>query len=177
MTIFISGIYGVGKSTIGKKLSEMTKKPYYSASELISKRNGEEYKTNKVVKDKIDNQNILINAVNDIKRELGDVLLDGHFCIINKEGKIEELPVFVYKKIGINCIVLIEAEIAEVVSNLKKRDNIKYKLDTLSEMKTKERELAKKIACELGVNLIIHNAIYDGLDAKRIFDKLEFKGE
>ena len=36
-TIFLAGVYGVGKSTIGKKLNDLTNIPFYSASDLMVK--------------------------------------------------------------------------------------------------------------------------------------------
>jgi len=40
-TYFLAGIYGVGKSTIGEKLSTVLDIPFYSAGDLISQVNGE----------------------------------------------------------------------------------------------------------------------------------------
>ena len=49
--IFFAGIYGVGKSTLSSKLSETMSLPEYSASELISMSNNEQYGKNKFVSD------------------------------------------------------------------------------------------------------------------------------
>ena len=64
--IFVAGVYGVGKSTLCEKLSKELSIPFYSASDLISKVNGESYGTNKVVKDKSQNQDILADVIHQI---------------------------------------------------------------------------------------------------------------
>ena len=41
--IFIAGSYGVGKTTLCNQISKVMKIPSYSASDLISKQNNEQY--------------------------------------------------------------------------------------------------------------------------------------
>ena len=82
--IFISGVYGVGKSTLCSKLSSMTGIPAFSAGDLISEINGEVYGRNKVVKDAKSNQDILISAVDTKLKEYSRFLLAGHFCIVDR---------------------------------------------------------------------------------------------
>ena len=55
-TIFIAGSYGVGKSTLCDKLSKALGLPTYSAGDLISSINGEQYGANKAVQNKETNQ-------------------------------------------------------------------------------------------------------------------------
>lgn len=65
-TIFLAGIYGVGKSTLAERISATTGLPCFSAGDLISRVNGEKYGANKFVTDKEKNQDIL--AVSDLSR-------------------------------------------------------------------------------------------------------------
>lgn len=90
--IFIAGAYGVGKSTLCNKLSLTLGIPSFSAGDLISEVNGEIYGQNKVVKDKTENQNILIAAIKDRLNTHPVFLLAGHFCIFNKKTKLKFFP-------------------------------------------------------------------------------------
>ena len=54
-TIFIAGVYGTGKSTICSALAERLHIPAFSAGDLISVINGEQYGANKAVADKDNN--------------------------------------------------------------------------------------------------------------------------
>lgn len=51
-TYFPAGIYGVGKSTLGLKLSKKLNLPFFFSRDLISQENGETYSANKAVADK-----------------------------------------------------------------------------------------------------------------------------
>lgn len=62
-TIFIAGSYGVGKSTLCDNLSRVSGVPAYSAGDLISCINGEQYGANKVVQDKEANQDIFVKSL------------------------------------------------------------------------------------------------------------------
>ncbi len=44
--LFLAGIYGVGKSTLGETLSQRQGIPFYSAGDLISQVNAEIYGAN-----------------------------------------------------------------------------------------------------------------------------------
>lgn len=96
--IFIAGTYGVGKSTLCDKLCRKLNIPAFSAGDLISEINGETYGKNKVVKNKIANQNILISAVEKKLSLYPTFLLAGHFCIFDKSDEVEILPWNLYMR-------------------------------------------------------------------------------
>lgn len=98
---FIAGVYGVGKSTIIEKLSASTGLPAFSAGDLISAQNGEEYGANKAVSDKSRNPKILIDCVSELLLNNPRILLAGHFCVKTKEGQVDRLPGFVFESISI----------------------------------------------------------------------------
>ena len=106
--IFVAGVYGVGKSTLCESISKILEVPYYSASDLISNINGELYGVNKIVKDKDNNQNILIDAINQIYADNRSILLAGHFCIFDKNYEVDILPEGVFSQLKIKKIILEE---------------------------------------------------------------------
>lgn len=85
-TNFVAGMYGVGKNTLCEKLSQRMNIPFYSAGDLISHINGEEYGANKAVADKNKNQDILVEEVNALLIHQPQIILAGHFCIFNTEN-------------------------------------------------------------------------------------------
>ena len=90
-TILIAGSYGVGKSTLCAALSMASLIPTFSAGDLISNVNGEQYGANKVVKNKEENQDILAVEVNRILAHYDTILLAGHFCIFDKYDNVVKL--------------------------------------------------------------------------------------
>lgn len=97
-TIFVAGSYGVGKSTLCSALSNVLTIPAYSAGDLISNVNGEQYGANKAVKDKDANQDILTFEIEKKLEQYPTILLAGHFCIFDKLNCVEKLPHSVLRK-------------------------------------------------------------------------------
>lgn len=91
-TIFVAGSYSVGKSTLCNALSKVLTIPAYSAGDLISNVNGEQYGANKAVKNKDANQDILAIEVKKKLEQHTTILLAGHFCIFDKLNCVEKLP-------------------------------------------------------------------------------------
>lgn len=168
--IFVAGTYGVGKSTLIKKLSQELNILEYSASDLISSVNKEEYGSDKIVKDKNKNQFILIDAVKKILNKESSILLAGHFNIFGEHNQVEELPRFVYEELEIELILLLEAEIEKIQMNLMQRDNRKYKTENLISLQNAERSVAEDISSRLNKPLYVHKMNFDLQDVTTCTD-------
>ena len=171
-TIFIAGVYGVGKSTLARELALIKKIPHYSSSALISAINGEQYGRNKSVKDKYRNQDILTACVSQLLEETEQIILTGHFCILGDQNKVEELPQNVFYNLELDSIVLLEASPDRIVCNLHTRDGIQYPLDTIRALSVQERTCAQLVSNVLGCPLVIHHMCYDGSDLEILMSKL-----
>lgn len=164
--IFVAGIYGVGKSTLCRKLSMNMGIPFYSAGDLISGVNGEKYGANKAVGDKDKNQQILVSAMDLLLKQQPHIVLAGHFCIFTADNSIELLPRSVFHNLHIETIILLEAEASVIQANLQNRDNKQYSLAALQELQAREREVAYSIAAELSCKLVIHNMEFSDTDVE-----------
>lgn len=164
-TIFVAGSYGVGKSTLCDILSHRLGIPCFSAGDLISKVNGEKYGATKAVSDKSANQDILAIEVQKILSSSSKILLAGHFCIFDKSNRVEPLPDTIYSNLGIACILLLEADPAQIISNLGKRDKKAYTQEEITKLIIAENNYAHKIANTLSCPLFVHNMHFDGTDA------------
>jgi len=125
-TIFVAGIYGVGKSTLCDTLSKELKIPAYSAGDLISSVNGERYGANKAVTDKISNQVILSMQVQKLLEVTPQILLAGHFCIFDKNNGVDYLPEIIFSDLNIERIRLLKAPVSTILRNLSLRDKKVY---------------------------------------------------
>lgn len=162
--IFMAGAYGVGKSTLGNKISKELNIPFYSAGDLISENNNERYGANKFVKDKVENQNILVKAVENKLSKETTIILAGHFCIFNKNNEVEYIPKFVFQQMHLAKIILLETDATIIYNNLKKRDNKEYSIELIEELIRTERNTAKRMANNLNIPLIIHKMKFDSSD-------------
>lgn len=171
-TYFLAGIYGVGKSTLGFKLSEKLNLPFFSSGDLISQVNGETYGANKAVADKDKNQNILAVRVSELLADTESILLAGHFCIVNRESNVEDLPEDIFDKLNISKIILLEADVDRIANHLQKRDSKSYTRSTIECLAKREHELAVSTATRLGCSLIIHHMDYSDTDISSIMEVL-----
>lgn len=166
-TIFVAGVYGVGKDYLCDKISTIMGIKKFSASQLISSINKENYKENKDVKDKNNNQIILKEEVHKLLRKYNTIILTGHMCIMNKNMTIEELPQDVYDNLEITSMVLLKNKPDAIVQNLMKRDKKEYNVKLIDEFQRKEEELFIKTAKVIKAKSLIIDLLYDNSDLER----------
>lgn len=171
-TIFIAGSYGVGKSTLCNALSKILRVPAYSAGDLISNINGEQYGANKAVQDKDANQDILASEVKKILEQCPTILLAGHFCIFDKLNRVEKLPYSIFEKISMEQILLLEADSERILSNISIRDKKKYEHRQIELLLKEERWAAIEVSKQCGCNLHIHQMSFDGSDLQKCCELL-----
>jgi adenylate kinase len=130
--------------------------PAFSAGDLISSVNGEIYGVNKNVANKFKNQDILSQVVCNQLRVNTQILLAGHFCIFDREYKVDCLPESIFEYLDMESILLLEADLNRVIENLSNRDKKNYTHDQLSALAEAEQEAAQRVAKKIGCNLLIH---------------------
>jgi len=148
--IFIGGIHGVGKGTLCKKLSEKYSLKHLSASEVL-KWNEISTKYNKKVKNFESTQTRLISGLKKIITRNETYLLDGHFCLLNKNGNPEKISEETFLKIRPKAIIVMTEDIDVIIDRLKGRDDSKYNYNTLSKMQDLELNYSKEISLKLKV--------------------------
>lgn len=166
--LFLAGIYGVGKSTLGETLSQRQGIPFYSAGDLISQVNGEIYGANKVVADKVGNQDILAIQIERLLKRYDRILLAGHFCIVNKRGEVDCLPQDAFINLHLDKIILLEAEKEQILDHLRVRDAKKYSPELVAALMQTEREMAYAVSAELNCPIATHCMTYSSTDVLTI---------
>lgn len=175
-TIFVAGVYGVGKSTLCELMSKYSLIPFFSAGDLISKVNGEQYGANKVVNDKDKNQYILANEVNKKLGQHKRIILAGHFCIFDMNNHVVQLPESVFEKLSIEKILLLEADPIRILDNLKKRDNREYELTQIYSLLKSESAAAELVSQKINCPLKIHNMKFDATDLQLCKELIKARG-
>lgn len=152
---FVGGIHGVGKSTICRQICDKLKLEYLSASELIKWEVITNNTRNKKVQNISENQDRLIMGLSNISQKNKYYLLDGHYCLINKESEIVNIPIETFKLINPFSLNIILGDTTEIKSRLEKRDRIPYSIEFLKEMQERELEYAKYLSQMLALPLNI----------------------
>ena len=167
-TIFISGAYGTGKSTLCSALSMRLDIPTFSASDLISAINGEQYGLNKAVTNKENNQVLLTKCMWELNQKHKRIILAGHFCIFNSNNGVEVLPETVYHALNISRIILLETNVQTILEHLNYRDGKDYPACSVAALLIKEREQGEKIAKRLNCPLDIYRMTFTEKDTNCI---------
>lgn len=152
---FIGGIHGVGKSTICRQICDEVKLEYLSASELIKWKDINEDVQNKKVKNIPATQDRLIIGLANTVQKNKSYLLDGHYCLLNCENEIVNIPLDTFKSINPISLNIILGDINEIRDRLEKRDNRPYDQELLTRMQESELNYARHLSKTLGVTLTI----------------------
>jgi len=148
--IFIGGIHGVGKGTMCKEISQKYSLEHLSASEVLKWEEISD-KKNKKVENFVSTKSRLINGLKNIIKPNIKYLLDGHFCLLNKNEKPEKIQEDIFYSINPKAIVVMTCEIDTIISRLSSRDKSNYNYEILSEMQNLETQYAKEIARNLKI--------------------------
>jgi len=151
---FLSGIHGVGKGYLGKKISESMNVSVYTASDLI-RQYGQQAIDGKIVSNINRNQDLLISAIQEIIPSNEDFILDGHLCLISKNNEISRIPKTTYESIGLKIMIVLMDNPKEIANRLFKRDNKVYDEAFLESFQAEEVRYAKELCNELNIELLV----------------------
>ena len=155
--IFIGGVHGVGKTTLCKKIESRFNIEHFSASNLIAKEKAEENLRNKQVENITGNQDFLVTAINKYFKSETWYLLDGHFCLLNKNNEITKIPYSTYEGICPSAIIVLVDEPENIYTRLNLRDSIKHDLSLLRSFQEQEIDYADYIKDKLNIPYIMCN--------------------
>lgn len=148
---FVGGIHGVGKTTFCMNLSKDLDIPSFTASEIINKStSNKQIEVDKI----IDNQKLLINGLSLIAKST-DILLDGHFVLLNHNHEIIRISMDAFKDINPKVIFVLIDTPKAIYNRLLRRDNTQYSIETLEKMQKEEISNAKAISEELNIPLYV----------------------
>lgn len=175
--IFIGGIHGVGKTTLCRSLCAKFNIEHHSASELISKFKQVEFSSNKLTATIEGNQDALIMAIDEFLVKDAYYLLDGHFCLLDQNGKVIRIPLSTFTSMLPVAIILLYDDPIGIYSRLKERDKEKYDVALLASFQEEEASHSEKIARGLGVPFIKANPFMDSETISSFVVSLLDRGE
>ncbi|WP_054942599.1 ATP-binding protein [Paenibacillus ihuae] len=157
--IFVAGIHGVGKTSFCKEISAQYNIKSFSASQLISSKTNIDYFENKKVSNIDENQNILIEAIKELRLHNNLFILEGHFCLLDKHGVISRIPKSTFFSLQIKGIIVLSAPIEIIYSRLKNRGTEVVSISFLKKFLEEEMIYSHEISNILDVPYIVHNDI------------------
>ena len=171
--VFLSGIHGVGKGYLGKKIYESMNLSLYTASNLI-RQYGLQTIDDKIVTNINKNQDLLLSAICEIIPSNEDFILDGHLCLISKNNEISRIPKTTFQSIGLKVMIVLIDNPKEIANRLFKRDNKVYDEAFLDSFQAEEVKYAEELCNELNIKLLVCE-----MDVTKIenFIKIHFLGD
>lgn len=170
--IFVAGIHGVGKTTVCNYFSDHYKIPHYSASTLISERKMQYFSKNKKVEHIEENQDFLIEAIDSLDINDSYLLLDGHFCLLNTEGKITRIPEKTFKKLSpIGIVVLVDSE-ENILLKIENRDGYRHDITLITSLQQEELTYSKEVSDTLHIPYFLHKMSDDIHTLLEFFDSI-----
>ena len=117
--IFVGGVHCVGKTTFMNNAKDSIPiLQTLSCSEVLKWENP----SDKNVEDIKANQNRLIDKLIEIIDIDKPYLLDGHFCLLNKEGNVEAINIETFREINPEMIILLVDNVDIIKQRLSDRD-------------------------------------------------------
>ncbi len=157
--IFIGGIHGVGKSTLCAKISDHMVIKSYSASNLIKSVSNIEFPSDKKIEGINKNQDLLIYAVDKYIDPDCYCLLDGHFCLLNKDGEVSSIPMTTFSNLSPAAIIVLTNDTNIIYSQIKSRDNNEMDVKSISYFQDREIEQSKLVSQSLDIPWVSENPI------------------
>ncbi|ASF99816.1 hypothetical protein B9J80_05730 [Vibrio sp. V12_P9A6T4] len=164
--IFISGVHGVGKSTLCSQINKHIHIMAYSCSDLI-KANSSYIEASKVVDKAEANQKALITGLSTINDE--KILLDGHFCLIGQDETIIELDYQVFEQINPDVVVNVVADAKEIHRRLMLRDDTCISLELIDKLQRQESRNSHEFCFERGIAIVDY---YSGDNVSHLLKQL-----
>jgi adenylate kinase len=145
----------VGKSTMCARLAEGVGAVHLSSGDLIRQSTTDALRTSseKPVGDIGRNQDVLIAAL--AAHDAGEVILDGHFVLLQTNGDIAEVPADIFKELAPVGVLLVVDTPQAIASRLWARDGTRYEETFLAEMQRREKAAADFVIRSIGAPLHI----------------------
>ncbi|MGB1188254.1 MAG: ATP-binding protein [Cycloclasticus pugetii] len=157
--IFIGGIHGVGKSTLCTKIFDLLGIKSYSASKLIQSVSNLEFPLDKKIQGINKNQDLLITAVEEHVNPNIYCLLDGHFCLLNQNGEVSDIPLTTFTELSPAATIVLTNEPGTIYTQIKDRDGTEMDIKKITAFQDRELEYSKLVSQALNIPWLTDNPV------------------
>jgi adenylate kinase len=151
--IFIGGVHGVGKGHICQIIKSKVDIIHLTASEVLKWKDISDL-DNKFVQDIKETQDLLIVNLKKIVEKDKQYLLDGHYCLFNKNRESERVPFKTFEDLNLSKIIIVFEDAKTIKQRLELRDGKIYNLDQITQFQNMEMNYAKEISQKLNLPLM-----------------------
>lgn len=153
--IFLSGIHGVGKTTLIKRLEQDLKITCYSSSLLIENELKNKMPIDKKVSDIKYNQLILEKAIDKLYKTGNIFILEGHLCLLDNDGKVVRIPKKTFYNLHLDMIIVIIDDIEKISKRNLGKSELLSNIEFICEFQKQEIDYAKFLGEFLQIQIMI----------------------
>ena len=127
---------------------------HYTASGLIKtqKKLGQD----KRVRDVNENQDHLVTALDQVRSNAKNILLDGHFCLLDENSQPKPIATSTFENISPVTLILLEAPPSTIYARMVIRDpSSALSIPVIENLQRAERRRAKELSKHLNIPLFI----------------------
>jgi adenylate kinase len=159
--IFVGGVHGAGKTTLGRRLAEIVRGLHVTAGALILAATPNIATSNsiqnKTVRDIESNQERLLQALSALLADCSSerasaIILDGHFCLLHTSQRIVPVPTDVFRAIAPAVLVLVETD-RELICERQASRGATLTIERIGEFQALERKHAQAVSLAIGAPL------------------------
>lgn len=152
--VFCGGVHGVGKSSLCRALADQMNAVHLSAGALL-RAAGLAKRSQYAVPDVRNNQASIQTALQEFRAEHYDrpIVLDGHFCLLTAQNRIEALPCSLFESLKPAAFLLVVDLPSAIASRIADRDGTLFEADLIDRFQRREVARAKSISRRLAVPL------------------------
>lgn len=159
--IFISGVHGVGKTYFCDMVRNELGINAYPASRLIVEKKKSGFDSIKLVADIDENQQYLLVAVDELRQNKRNFILDGHFCLLDTSGTVTRIEVDIFTSLRPEAIILL-TEKPEVISQRRKeQDGKEVTPESIDAFQNEEQKYAEEVAAQIVAQLFVSKGSED----------------
>jgi adenylate kinase len=155
--LFIGGVHGSGKTTIGTKAAVRLGADFKSCSQIIRTERQTQSVSTPGIADVEINQQALIAGIKRLKHSDVTVMLDGHFTLKTITDGIQPIPLLVFEAMLPDVLFLVETSSSSICSRLTSRDGVITPESEIRIHQEHERRCATLASRHLGLPLIVLN--------------------
>ena len=152
---FLAGVHGVGKTTIGSRIAQKFNYSFFASSELIKQELDIEYASDKKIDKAEYTQDALLMQLKEIKKNNCKIILDGHFCLVDKSNNIYRISEHVFEKMGIDQIILLKASPKVLMNRNLLKNGVQETIKFYECFQKEEEEYAKEFASRHNVPISV----------------------
>jgi len=157
LLIFIGGVHGSGKTTVGTRAALCMGADFKSCSQIIRAERQTQTVSTPGIADVELNQRALIAGLKRLRSSSVTVLLDGHFSLKTLNDGIQPIPLEVFESMIPDVLFLIETSSSSISFRLANRDGVVIPESAIIEHQEQERRFAGLVSQHIGRPLIVLN--------------------